>query len=271
MPGYADHESFLRAIFDAPDDDTPRLVYADFLEDNGELEQAEFIRVHIDMEKVRDSKPDTVEAARWKVLWTKREELIHAIKARYPQTYAGAWGGGRGFPAPTAIEGTVEELTDLDRFRERSVFERPDWFGAKRLKVTGGAIFDSSLFTAISDAPVADKVMELDLSGREEPRPTTAAVVGDTGVVEGVQFLHEYQIRPIINTVAVEALARHPLARRLTALDLRNNQLGNDAARALVRSPYLNRLTRLDLRDGNSFRGSAWTLVLERFGPDVAG
>ena len=39
------HEAFLRAIFDAPDDDTPRLVYADFLQENGEDDRAELIRV----------------------------------------------------------------------------------------------------------------------------------------------------------------------------------------------------------------------------------
>lgn len=39
---YAD---FTRAICSAPDDDTPRLVFADWLEENGEVERAEFIRV----------------------------------------------------------------------------------------------------------------------------------------------------------------------------------------------------------------------------------
>jgi uncharacterized protein (TIGR02996 family) len=37
-------EDFLQAIIDAPEDDAPRLVYADWLEDNGQPERAEFIR-----------------------------------------------------------------------------------------------------------------------------------------------------------------------------------------------------------------------------------
>jgi uncharacterized protein (TIGR02996 family) len=40
-------EALLRAIIDQPDDDLPRLAYADWLEDNGECEGAEFIRVQI--------------------------------------------------------------------------------------------------------------------------------------------------------------------------------------------------------------------------------
>ena len=38
------HDAFLRAILDAPDDDTPRLVYADWLEERGE-ELGPFIQI----------------------------------------------------------------------------------------------------------------------------------------------------------------------------------------------------------------------------------
>jgi uncharacterized protein (TIGR02996 family) len=41
----ADHAGFLEAIGDEPDDDTPRLIYADWLEEHGEPERAEFIRL----------------------------------------------------------------------------------------------------------------------------------------------------------------------------------------------------------------------------------
>ena len=40
-------EAFLRAILDDPEDDTPRLVYADWLEEHGQPERAEFIRTQI--------------------------------------------------------------------------------------------------------------------------------------------------------------------------------------------------------------------------------
>src|SRR5262245_52917155 len=41
----SEREAFLRAICKNPDDDTPRLVFADWLQENGEEERAEFIRV----------------------------------------------------------------------------------------------------------------------------------------------------------------------------------------------------------------------------------
>jgi uncharacterized protein (TIGR02996 family) len=43
------HEPFLRAICEVPDDDAPRLVYADWLDENGDTDRAEFIRTHVQL------------------------------------------------------------------------------------------------------------------------------------------------------------------------------------------------------------------------------
>ncbi|MBL8800196.1 MAG: TIGR02996 domain-containing protein [Planctomycetia bacterium] len=40
--------SLLRTIIDQPDDDTPRLIYADWLEEQGEQPRAELIRVQVE-------------------------------------------------------------------------------------------------------------------------------------------------------------------------------------------------------------------------------
>ena len=45
-------EAFLRAILADPEDDTPRLVYADYLEEHGDPDRAEFIRVQCAMAKL---------------------------------------------------------------------------------------------------------------------------------------------------------------------------------------------------------------------------
>src|SRR5262245_45901678 len=44
-----DRDAFIRAICSAPEDDTVRLVFADWLEEHGEEERAEFIRVQIEL------------------------------------------------------------------------------------------------------------------------------------------------------------------------------------------------------------------------------
>ncbi len=43
------NESFLQDISAHPEDDTPRLIYADWLEDNGDAQRAEFIRVQVEL------------------------------------------------------------------------------------------------------------------------------------------------------------------------------------------------------------------------------
>jgi uncharacterized protein (TIGR02996 family) len=46
-------QAFLRDIREHPDDDTPRLIYSDWLEENGQPERAEFIRVQCELEQLR--------------------------------------------------------------------------------------------------------------------------------------------------------------------------------------------------------------------------
>lgn len=47
-------EAFLADIAEHPDDDGPRLIFADWLEDHGQPERAEFIRVQVELEPFRD-------------------------------------------------------------------------------------------------------------------------------------------------------------------------------------------------------------------------
>jgi uncharacterized protein (TIGR02996 family) len=46
-----DNPGLLQTIFDAPDDDAPRLVYADWLDDRGDHDRAAFIRAHVALER----------------------------------------------------------------------------------------------------------------------------------------------------------------------------------------------------------------------------
>ncbi len=49
-----DEARLLQAIFDDPENDTPRLIYADWLEENGDTGRAEFIRVECDVASLQD-------------------------------------------------------------------------------------------------------------------------------------------------------------------------------------------------------------------------
>jgi uncharacterized protein (TIGR02996 family) len=73
-------KAFLGAIREKPDDDMPRLVYADWLEEQGDGVRAEFIRIQIEL--ARHGQP----AARRRELKARERELL----ARHKM----AWGGG---------------------------------------------------------------------------------------------------------------------------------------------------------------------------------
>ena len=44
-----DHNALIRTVLSNPEDDAPRLIYADWLEEHGRVEDAEFIRVQIEL------------------------------------------------------------------------------------------------------------------------------------------------------------------------------------------------------------------------------
>ncbi len=50
-----EREALLRAVCDNPDDDTPRLVFADWLQEHGDEARAEFIRVQIEIARGGDN------------------------------------------------------------------------------------------------------------------------------------------------------------------------------------------------------------------------
>src|SRR4051794_36641253 len=52
-----DHDAFLAAITARPDDDLPRLVYADYLDEQGDADRAEFVRVQCDLARLPADDP----------------------------------------------------------------------------------------------------------------------------------------------------------------------------------------------------------------------
>jgi uncharacterized protein (TIGR02996 family) len=68
-------EAFIEAIRDASDDDTPRLIYADWLEEHGDP-HGEFIRVQCELARIgRDDPRRTALAAREQELWVRHKAV----------------------------------------------------------------------------------------------------------------------------------------------------------------------------------------------------
>jgi uncharacterized protein (TIGR02996 family) len=73
--------AFLRAIIESPDDDTPRLIYADWLEEHDQPERAEFIRVQCELAKLPDESPrrQGLQAVERKLLGVHREDWVQHL------------------------------------------------------------------------------------------------------------------------------------------------------------------------------------------------
>ena len=71
-------EAFTQAILETQDDDTPRLVYADWLEEQGETTRVEFIRGQIALARMPQDDPEfTALSSRMNdLLRTHREEWV---------------------------------------------------------------------------------------------------------------------------------------------------------------------------------------------------
>src|SRR5688572_7884063 len=103
-------DSFIRAVCEAPDDDLPRLAFADWLDENGDPARAEFIRSSIRLHHIATSglerywedaeyrqlaeRLDHLASENW-LRWTK--PLFRIPRVEWPGRVYAAGGYERGF------------------------------------------------------------------------------------------------------------------------------------------------------------------------------
>lgn len=246
-----EREPFLKAIFADPENDLPRLVFADWLDDRGEHAWAEQIRLRCRLHELSRSDPQ------WAALHAREAQLLAELPA-------GCQHWLRWLHLESSeMRVSADLLSDPDGWRRTACEHRPYWYGASRLVITGGLIADKERVETLLRSPVTEHVTALDLSGREEQLGTAHDDNLGIGLIDFVY-------RPTITTRMVEHLCGMREARRLVSLDLSRNELDNDAVRALVRSTHLIRLRELTIQEGNSrVKGRLWGELRERFGPEV--
>jgi uncharacterized protein (TIGR02996 family) len=69
-----DRAAFLAAIREAPEDDTSRLVFADWLEEHGDDQRAEFIRAQVTASRLDDLDPECIRLERRAAVLLKKNE-----------------------------------------------------------------------------------------------------------------------------------------------------------------------------------------------------
>jgi uncharacterized protein (TIGR02996 family) len=219
-------EAFLRDVCEHPDDDTPRLVYADWLEDHGQAGRAEFIRVECELERTEEYGP------RWRQLSARQLALIRAHKKEWVKPFQG-WTHSVHFR-----RGFVESvLMNLPRFRSRAA----ELF---RLAPVREVNF-TRLSTGEGRVPPAD--MEALAAVPELRRARSLGFarqfLGDAALQA---FLNAADLRNVerlsldlcqLTTPGIEALVATPGLAGQTTLSLSNNFLGDAPVAALLRDP----------------------------------
>jgi len=133
MPADSDAAALLRAVLLAPEDEAPRLVYADFLEDRGQADRARLIRWMIRVPTYRFFWRQSRLASRPK---HEHKEAIKAIRGFNPRLTVlcrDEWGPRRG----------VEQVT------MRRGFGEPITLPAQVFLATGGELFAAHPFTSV--------------------------------------------------------------------------------------------------------------------------
>jgi uncharacterized protein (TIGR02996 family) len=240
--------AFWAAIREAPEDDAPRLVFADWLEEHGEADRAEFIRLQCALAKLGpDRRKGRKERAR---LEPREQELLVAHGSRWLGSLRAVLRGSNPW-----------DLEDgwLDRLRFRRGFINGQDFGlesARRLAAAGeaveppdhvwvaecGARYRHESVVEITRWQGAGCVLGLPV-GWSSDRDIAAVV--ESPHLRNLSHLGAWLGQ--VTDEGVAKLAAWPLAARLRSVDLQDNPITDAGAFALADSPYLGPLHRLDL------------------------
>jgi uncharacterized protein (TIGR02996 family) len=119
-----EHQAFLQDILEHADDDAPRLIYADWLDEHGGpagQERAEFIRVQCELSRLGPEDP------RRCLLETRERQLLDRNWPAWDAVFVGvslrgdwSWDYRRGFPEVVAFPDLVSFLGAADN----GLFER---------------------------------------------------------------------------------------------------------------------------------------------------
>ncbi|HEX3148978.1 MAG TPA: TIGR02996 domain-containing protein [Gemmataceae bacterium] len=270
-----DADALLQSILAAPDDDAPRLIYADWLDEHGDADRAAFIRAQIELACTRPnhSKHDSLvqiertllgkhaEAwSAWVPVWV-RERKYHRgfldwvrcdadafiagadVLRRHTPLAGARLDGNRHIARPLFISRCLEGLRSLTLSIDN--MPRGDW-------------------TGLADCPYLYRLRELILNSKGPADELVSALMSPE-TLPALRRLRLTWCR--LGDEQSSRLVQHKWSTRLRALDLRNNFIGDEGAIAMAESPYLDRLVMLNLK-GNAFAIDGWVAekLRQRFG-----
>jgi uncharacterized protein (TIGR02996 family) len=258
------HDALYRAICAHPDEDTPRLAFADLVEERGDELRARFIRTQVALARVPEYDPEWVKARQFDpdaaTGWLRTEDLPRPLPA------GASWQRfefRRGFPWKVG----VSSLRDFVGCGEAV-------FGAAPVQALDIDAGDRPDLSALAEWPHLARLRKLEFSdgwfGADGIAPLTesefAANVTELGfefagvAPEGLAALAASELFPRLTGLELRSInvpgalvadslaeARGPGA--LSRLALPYNRFGRDDAEQLFALPLMRQLQHLDLSD----------------------
>jgi uncharacterized protein (TIGR02996 family) len=233
-------QAFLQAIRETPDDDAPRLIYADWLEEQGgaaRAARANFIRIQCRLAELPEDDPvrDRLEDDAADLLTEHENEWTQPL-----HDIAEDWRFSRGFIEHIRIRGEnllrhAEKLFDFAPLRSLQLLISRD--DVPHLAACSQLHWVSSL--DFSRCPLNDRALQQLLTSPHLKRLSALNLDGND-----------------INTPGLRALIRSPLFARLQRLDLsRNRAIGDTAVRLLAHEAPADNLEVLRLCQTNLSMG----------------
>lgn len=237
-------QAFLEEIWDKPDDDMPRLMFADWLEEQGNP-RGEFIRIQCELAKMDEDDPRRAD------LEARERELQSAHVRDWTGEFhplVDRWEFRRGF-----VEGVTMGSHAFLRHLPSLLCHGP----IRHARLTGAGALPQ-----VARSGYLARLTRLELCG--------AGIQGGFGLQELIAspFLSNLEVLDLsrngLGTVGAETLQRWWMLPKVNALSLNGCGLGVAGARLLARLPA--RLATLHIRDNglggeglNALFGTAWT------------
>ncbi len=279
---------FLADIIQHPDEDVPRLIYADWLDDHADglgnkekhkpfNDKAEFIRAQVVLASGLELDGGVLTDDRRKALEGREQKLM--------QQYRDAWEkpllalGARTVTFRRGLPNVITISAGNFLSHGEDLFARAPIREAWLVGVT------AEQMTPLANSPHLENLTSLSLRGRplgvagaraladstHLKHLTSLSLYGSMLGDEGVQLLasssHMENLTNLdlsnneIGNVGVQALADSTHLKNLKRLDLSNNEIGNVGVQALADSTHLKNLKRLDLSRNQIDTDGAWALA----------
>ncbi len=250
------HEGFLQAVREAPLDDAPRLIYADWLEENGDGPRAEFIRLQCQRASLDpdDHRSEALRTRERQLILTNRSAWLQGFPgwAKTGQFHRGFWVphlklSGQGLLNRPAADFALAPLWSLSLAWTHGLAERlaacEKLLAFRSLDLKAVAVH-RDLIPALAASPFLRHVQVLTLGPRLAGDDDVRRLAASASLTNlEVLSLDDFGV----GAAGVEALVESPSLARLTDLSLNRNPVGAAGARLIGQASCWGRLRSLYL------------------------